>query len=196
MENKTELTYDQAKKMYTETLKVLYKYKGVSVFDVSDLELKSKLHLIGIELKEIYGLNVDCKNIRSFEWNKFGEYKTIAWWGDKYKRTISWPVDGRQPTDELLFSLKFPTGSYIFGDSFNDDYPVDFFKQFWLELKSFNPDYIDEVNHALYWKIENAKIIFNSFEDIINKYHKLNHEDVKQRRIKKMEEELAKLKNI
>jgi hypothetical protein len=140
-------------------------------------------------------LAINPKQVQSLEYLKTGEFTSIAWWGEKYRRTISWPVDGRQPEDELLFSISFSTGAYIFGDggTFCKDYPTDFFKKFWLELKEYKPDYVDEANHGLYWKVENAKDIFNSFDDVLNKYYQLNEEDIKQRRIKKMKGCLAKL---
>lgn len=183
------------KNAYNEVFKVLNKYKDILIFDINDLQTKSKLHLLGLELKEVYGLDIDPRAIRSFDWIDFGEHRKIAWYGGKYNRTISWSVDGRQPEDELLMTLKFPTGAYIFGDGgiFNKDYPTQFFQKFWIELKSYNPDYIDEANHCLYWKIENAKTIFNSFNDVLNKYYKLNSEDIKQRRIEKMKKELEQL---
>lgn len=181
---------EESKKMYSEIMKTLKKYQEFCVFDINELERQSEIHIFGLELKEKYGLNINPGIIDSTDYNCFG-FKTIAWFGKEYRRTISWSVDGRQPKNELLFSLGFPTGPFIFGDINASD----FFQKFWLELKKFKPDYIDEKNHYLYWKIENAKDIFNSFDDILNKYNELNHEDIKQRRIKKMKEDLAKLEN-
>ena len=103
--------------------------------------------------------------------------------------TKSSPVNGRQPENELLFVIGIPTGAYIFGD----DYPSKFFQDFWLELKRYNPDYIDECNHNIYWKIENAKEICNNFEAILQKYHSLNKEDFNNREIEKLKKEIEKL---
>jgi len=190
-------TLDETKKMYSEIMKTLKKYKGLCVFDIDELERKAKVHIYGIELKERYGLNIKPENINTIDYNSFGEFKKVGWFGEKYRRTISWSVDGRQPEDELLFTVSFPTGAFIFGDGgiFNKDYPTEFFQKFWLELKTYKPDYIDEVNHGLYWKIENAKDAFNSFDDVLEKYNQLNNEDIKQRRIKKMKDDLAKLES-
>lgn len=182
---------EKVKKAYDEILKVLHKNREICVFDVSDLERKAKIHLFGLELKEVYGLNVDPKQINSIDWIRFGDYRTIGLWGEKHRRTISWSVDGRQPKDEMLLQICFPTGAHIFGE----DYAVNFFQIFWLELKSFKPDYIDEVNHGLYWRLENAKDVFNLFDETLKKYHELNREDSKQRRIEKMKKELEKLEN-
>ena len=68
-----------------------------------------------------------------------------------------------------------------------------FFQKFWLELKSYKPDYIDEANHCLYWKLDNAKDAFNNYEAVLKKYHDLNKEDIKQRRIAKMKADLEQL---
>lgn len=180
---------EQVKKAYNEILKVLNKYKDVCVFDIDDLEQKAKIHLFGLELKEIYRLNIDPKQVNETNYFKPSEYTWIGWYGEEHGRTISWSVDGRQPKDELLLQIGFPTGAYIFGE----DYPTNLFKNFWLELKSYNPDYTDEANHCLYWNIKNAKDIFNSFNDLLNKFYQLNKEDKKQRRIDKIKKELEQL---
>jgi hypothetical protein len=187
----------EAKQAYSEILQTLKKYKDVCVFDIEDLEMKSKYHLFGIELKEVYGLDIDPKKVKSLQWLTFKEYLHIGWWGQKYNRTISWLNDGNQPEDELLLEISFPTGPYIFayGSGFNQEYPQEFFQKFWNELKSFNPDYGDDHNNGLFWKIENAKGIFNAFDSILDKYYNLNKEDVKQRRIRAMKDALDKLEN-
>src|SRR5512133_1500866 len=104
-----------AKLAYTEIFNVLKKYKDICIFDIDDLEGQSKRHLFGIELKETYGLNINPINIDSLQWLNFKEYCHIGWWGSKYNRTISWPDDNKQPKDELLLEISFPTGPYIFG---------------------------------------------------------------------------------
>lgn len=181
---------EKVKKAYDEILKVLHNNREICVFDVNDLERKAKIHLFGLELKEVYGLNIDPKQVNSIDYQSFGE-KKIGLFGEKYRRIVSWSVDGRQPEDEYLFTVSFPTGAYIFGE----DYATDFFQKFWLELKEFKPDYIDEVNHCLYWKLENAKDAFNNYDSTLKKYHELNKEDVKKRRIEKMKKELEQLEN-
>jgi len=162
------------------------------------LKRKSEYHLFGIELKEVYGLNINPRDINSLQWLNFGEYSHIGWWGQKYNRTISWPNDGNQPEDELLLAVNFPTGPFIFafGSVFDQEYPKEFFQRFWNELKSYNPDYIDDHNNCLYWKIGNANKIFNSFDDILERYYQLNKEDKKQREIKKLKEQLSKLEAV
>lgn len=185
---------EATKKAYDEILKVLHKYSELCLYDIEGLERKAKTHLFGLELKERYGLNINPKIVDSLNYQIFGD-KRIGLFGDKYGRLISWSVDGRQPEDEYLFTVSFPTGAYIFGDgeTFNMDYPTEFFQKFWLELKSYNPDYIDEANRCLYWKLENAKDPFNNYDAVLKKYHDLNKEDIKQRRIAKMKADLEQL---
>lgn len=181
---------EATKKAYDEILKVLRKHRELCLYDIAELERKARVHLFGLELKEKYGLNIDPKRVDSLDYQSFGE-KKIGLFGEKYRRNISWSVDGRQPEDEYLFTVSFPTGAYIFGE----DYATDFFQKFWLELKEFKPDYIDEVNHCLYWKLENAKDAFNNYDATLKKYYELNKEDVKRRRIEKMKKELEQLEN-
>jgi len=179
------------KQAYSEILKALKKYKNICIFDVDNLEIDANNHLFGLKLKNEFGLNIDPKRINSLDWNKFGQYKSIARYGKKYSRTISWSDDGSQPGDELLFQISFPTGAYVFGD----DYPVNLFEKFFLELKSFNPKYIDTANLGLYFSMDNAKIIFNLFDSILKKYYDLNEKDFKKRQILKLKEDLKKLEN-
>lgn len=177
------------KKAYDEILKILKKHKDVCVFNIDDLERKANLHLFGVELKEKHGLNVEPKQIYSLDWIRFGDYKGIGYFGEKYNRMISWSDDRTQPTDELLFCISFPTGAYIFGG----DYPTEFFQKFFLELKTYKPKYVDTANKSLYFSMDNASEIFNNFDAIMRKYYELNKEDIKQRQILKMKADLEKL---
>jgi len=180
---------NEAKKAYSEILETLKKYKDICVIDIDDLERKSKYHLFGIELKEKYGLNINPKNIRSLDWNSFGDHLSIGLWGEKYRRTISWSDDGKQPEDEILLEISFSTGAYIFGQ----DYPTELFQKFFLEIKSYKPKYLDSHNQSLYFSMDNAKDVFNNFDSILKKYREINKKDFKLREIKRMKEELGKL---
>jgi hypothetical protein len=186
------------KAAYNEILDIVEKHKDICVFDIDKMRIDAKNHLFGTELKFVYGLNLNPKEVRSLQWLNFGEYRHIGWWGQKYNRTISWLNEGKQPEDELLLEISFPTGPYIFafGSGFNSEYPSEFFQRFWNELKFHSPDYVDDHNHCLYWKIENAKGIFNDFDDILQRYYKLNEEDGRQRKIKAMKDALSELENI
>lgn len=184
---------ENTQKAYKEILEVINKYKDIIVFDVNELESRSKQHLFGLELKEKYGLNVEPRDIRSLDWNRFGDYLSIGQFGEKYNRTIFWSDDGKQPEDEIMINLSFSTGAYIFGNSSDDDYPTDFFQQFWQELKTYNPKYSDTTNKNLYFSLENGAKIFNEFKEILKKYYELNEEDAKKRKIEKLQKELERL---
>lgn len=185
------MNYKMTKKTYNKILKDIHKSCEFLVFDYKDLEFKSKCHLFGIELKEKYGLNLEPRDIRSLDYYRFGEYMAIGWFGEKYRRTISWSDDGKQPDGELLLSIGFSTGAFMFGS----DYPTELFKEFFQELKTYNPKYSDTVNKNLYFSMDNAGKIFNEFPEILKKYSEKNKEDFKLRKIKKMREELEKLES-
>lgn len=184
----------QTKKACEEILEVINKHKDIFDIDISyevkDLDYRLKAYIFGLELKESYGLNVNHKDIRSTDFTRFNDYVRIGAYGKKHNRTISWSSDGRQPEDEVLLVISFSTGAYIFGD----DYPTELFKEFFLELKTYKPDYVDDANKALYWKIENAKDIFNSFESILDKYNEVNKKDIKIREIERLQKKIQELK--
>ena len=178
-------------KAYKEVLKTLNKYKSEIVFDVDDLERQAKQHLFGVELVEKYGFELDPKNIHSTDWQKLKENVYIGFF-DGVRRSISWPDDGRQPKNETLLYISYPTGAYIFGG----DYPTEFFQKFFLELKTYKPKYIDSTNTSLFFSLDNAGKIYNAYDSIIKKYYEKNKEDLKQRKIKQMKDELSKLESL
>lgn len=186
----------KAREIYDEIFEVLNKYEEFCIFNVRYLREKADIHIFGFKLKDEYGLNINPKNIQSLNWNNVGNYRTIGLWGKNHQRTIGCSVDGTQPEDEYLLQIYFPTGAYIFTNhSSLDEYPQEYFQRFFSELKSYNPDYVDEVNHGLFWKLENAKDVFNSFNDILDKYHENYKNDWKKRKIERLENEIKKLKN-
>lgn len=183
---------NETKKAYKEILDVLSKYKDICNYSIDDLRNKSEEHLFGLELKEKYGFDIDPTEISSLDWNRFGDYRSIGLYGEKYRRTISWSDDEKQPKDEVLLDINFSTGAYIFGD----DYPEEIFKEFWKELKSYKPKYIDSHNHHLYFSMDNAGKIFNEFTKVLGKYQEKNRLDKKQRKIKQLQEQLSELVEV
>lgn len=102
--------------------------------------------------------------------------------------------DGKQPQDEWLYVMNYPTGAYIFGSYFSDCYPVETFQQFFNELKVFEPKYCDSVNKALYFTADKAKAAHEAFRPLFDKYKALVKDEMERKRIKELEQELAKLK--
>lgn len=131
-----------------------------------------------------------------YGWYNVGgcSYANIGLFGESQNRTISWSDDRSQPEDEWLFRIAFSTGAYIFGDYFKDCYPVETFQQFFTELKGFEPKYCDSANKALYFTADKAKAVHEAFWPLFKKYKALVKEEMERKRIKELEQELAKLK--
>lgn len=182
------MTLKEITKIYESILKIARKNKDVLNYDLYDLELKAKNHLFEIELKETYGLELGNRKINNIRYQELKDNVHLTFI-DSETSTISWEDEGRQPKGERLIKFSYSIGAFIFGG----DYPTIFFNKFFEELKSYNPDYIDTVNHSLYFKLENAKDIFNNYDTIIKKYYELNHEDAKQRKIKALESQIQEL---
>lgn len=189
--NDQKQSYENTKKAYREISKVLNKYKEIvaGVFDIPKLENKARAHLFGIELVEKYGFEIDPKGIHSTEFQELMDNVRIGFY-DGERRKISYPDDGEQPENEMLLCLKFHTGAYLFGG----DYPAEFFQKFFLELKTYEPKYVDSHNSSLYFSLDNAGRIHNAYPGIFKRYCEENKKDLIQREIKRLEGKLAELK--
>lgn len=183
-------TLKNAKETYNLVLSIVENNQDLFPFSHSELSSQLDLYYFYLELVHKYNIPINKSRVYSTDWIKDSDHITFGRYGEKYNRTISWSTDGRQPDDEFLMNISFPTGAYIFGE----DYPQNFFQKFFEELRSLNPDYTDLANKSLYWKIENASIVYKAFPEILKKYQVLNREDIKKRKIAAMEEELQKLK--
>lgn len=101
---------------------------------------------------------------------------------------LSWPDDGRQPK-ELLYTLQFPTGAYIFGE----EYHRELFVKFFSELKEFGPKYLDSVNNKLLFDSDVAHKVYNALPDILKKYKDMVGEYNKKAEKEKLLKRLAEL---
>ncbi len=110
-------------------------------------------------------------------------------------REISWSDDGRQPKDEWLFKIGFPTGAYIFGngDCLSKEYPVETFGAFFEELRSYGPKYSDTANHSLYFSSDNARRVYEDFDGIFTRYKEGVVDEMKRQKKRELEQELARL---
>jgi hypothetical protein len=192
------------KRAYSEILNVCEKYSNFSnqfnFDDIDNMVGDAKNHLLLIEWYEKYGLKLDHSSNKPYTSNylNVNSYCSFQLFKDAenckregYGRLISWSDDGRQPEDGWYFCIGFSTGAYIFGEDYESQKQL--FQDFFQELKSYKPDYSDSTNHDLYWKIENCKKIYDSFDSIIEKYHEKNKSELNERRAKKLREELAKV---
>jgi hypothetical protein len=200
MKNTVNFSQKQA---YKDIYDVCQKYSDNDWYrgdDIRDMMSTAKGHLMLIEWEEKYGLKISHEyNPVKTNYLRISDNLMISYYKNALEehekgsgRYISWSDDGEQPMNEWLFELSFSTGAYIFGDDY--DGQRNLFEKFFNELKTYNPDFSDAHNSSLYWKLENAKEIFNKFNEILNKYRKINTSEFEQRKIKKLEDELKKLK--
>ena len=179
---------DAARKGYAEIFSVIEKHKSRIAFDVPALEAKAENHLLGLELMETYGFNIDPETITSTDWQNLKDNVTLMLM-DGANRAVAWPDDGRQPRNERLLEIHFSTGAYILGP----DCPRSLFQRFFDELKTYGPLYIDSGNKALYFGMHNAGKIYNDYDEIIKRYKDESARDFNARRIEKMKAEIAEL---
>lgn len=193
------------KEAYKDVLRVCERYdhfkdKYDSSFrDIDDMKMSAKNHLMLIEWYEKYGLRVDHDHKPySYNFIEINRYVRFNHFEDAQKdkdngsgKYISWSDDGRQPLNEWLLNISFPTGAYIFGSDYNGQRTL--FQDFFDELNSYNPDYSDTHNNNLYWKLENAKPIYDEFNTILRKYEERNQAELKQRKIEALRKDLEKL---
>lgn len=192
------------KEAYKEILEVCNKYPDFnSVYGFDDINQMKASAMNHLELIRWYGEfgikeshdykpyernHIDLRDGVSFSYFRDAEQEKESGKGGKY---ISWSDDDRQPNNEWLFILSYSTGAYIFGEDYNGQKQL--FQDFWKELKTYNPDYIDSHNSCLYWKLSNAKVIHETYTSILNKYRDRNKAELKQREIQKLRDKLNKL---
>ena len=173
---------------YKEILNVLKKHDEL-LSDDYQIDIKDRI-TNRIRLQEISAeFGIELKSDCNPSWCKVSEYAGIGIYGEDHNRTISWLDDGEQPDNERLYAIRFPTGAYIFGDS----YPTKTFKMFFDELKSYQPKYTDTHNSCLYFTDETAKHVHKDFSSIISKHRKLVGDELKAKKITSLKEELEKL---
>lgn len=124
----------------------------------------------------------------------YGQCANIGLYSEEQRRQISWSDDGRQPENEWLCVISFPTGAYIFGDIFKNEYPKETFNAFFEELKAFGAKYCDSMNHSLYYTSDVGYKVCEAFPAIFKKYKDMCQQEYERKRVKELEAELAKLK--
>lgn len=175
---------------YKKILKVIKSCaKDAQLDSTVDISYKLEMLITREEIQESFGINLANCYEYSDTYFKVGYDQYIAKYGDKYNRTISWSEDGRQPEDEWLFCVSYPTGAYIFGE----DYQKTTFKQYFNELKEFEPKYVDEVNHYLYYTADKAKAVYEKVDEITKKYRAVAEENRKASKIEKLKKQLEEL---
>lgn len=95
---------------------------------------------------------------------------------------------------ETLLYIGFPTGAYIFGD----EYDIDYFFEFYEEVKIIEPKYEDKINHKLFYSFENdmAFKAYKHYKNTLFKYQKRYKDRKKDRRIEELKNELKRLEGV
>lgn len=147
-----------------------------------------------IELGEKLGITVPSYHSAWDFWVELTSEKTLVKFYKGGGRTISCPDDDKQPEEGWYLRLGFPTGAYIF----NQHYPTKSFEGFFEELKGYEPDHCDSVNHVLYFNLDvdptNARLVYKDYDIIFKKWWDAAQEEVLESRIKEAEGALLKLR--
>lgn len=179
------------KQAYQNILKELKKQKEI-IDDNSYVEgIENSLtnRVKAIEVCELFDIP-DLLKEQTGTYHKIGENRAVQFFYPiENNNWISWSDDGRQPENEWLYKISFPTGAFIFGDF----YPAEMFQKFFLELKSYNPKYCDTTNNCLYFSPDNAKKVHEAYPKILKKYRDKSAEEFKKLRKEKLEKELERL---
>ena len=117
------------------------------------------------------------------------DHERVIMYCREESEVISWSDDGRQPSDEYVYKISFPSGAYIFGEFYLEN----IFQQFFSELKSYRPKYTDSRNHSLYFSPDNAKEVHDAYPEIFKKYEEMAGEEYKKIRAEKLRKELESL---
>lgn len=94
-------------------------------------------------------------------------------------------------TPQLLLEIRFDGGAYVFGR----EYDTEYFNAFFSELQEFTPDYIDSVNHEIYYKPERAKEGYEHYRKVFQKYREGYASRSKQKKIESLKKQLAELED-
>jgi len=178
-------------KAYKAILDVLTANEDHLEHDI-DVRYSLRNRIACLEISKEFGIEVDPdRHGNASSYLQLTDYQFILTMGSKYNRTIFWSNDGRQPEDERLYKICFPTGAYIFGR----EYPQKTFKAFFDELKAYKPKYCDTANKSLYFTADKAAQVHKVFNETMDSYRALADEEVKQKKIDKMKAELEKLES-
>ena len=181
-------------KEYKAILAVLNKNIGVIEADLAiDIRSIVEARIKVLDVYNLFGIGL-TRPPASFSTNycRVSDHITMAKYGEAHRRTISWSDDDRQPDDEWLYQISFPTGAFIFGEH----YPQETYQKFFLELKTYKPKYADTKNNNLYFSPSNASKVHEDFDSIFKKYGQMAREEVIKKIIADKEAELARLKGV
>ena len=176
-------------KFYQDILDVVLtepEHKGNSTLVNIKTQLRGLIQ--GEELCGMFGIDIKDIATHPVHYKKLSEHQRLVFM-DGENRKIAWPDDGRQPKDEWLYVISFPTGAYIFGR----DYPIKTFEAFFQELRQYSPKYTDSKNKALYYTPDKTRDVHDAFSEILGRHRNDVDKELKEIKKQKLREELAAL---
>ena len=155
-----------------EVLQTISKVQKESELKViEDFRFKLTEHINLIEVFDLFKLPVEHYYGLYSEWMQLSgahDHFTLTYFDadTPFRKVVNCSDDGSQPKNEWLLQVCFPTGAFIFGDS----YPKELFHKFFLELKGYGAKYCDTTNKSLYFSPESAKDIYEAYPEIFTIY--------------------------
>lgn len=175
-----------------------------NIFDEDAIMLRKikdelKYYKIKYDYFDKYGVEIKSNNIMSKESITLDEtYANIYISRILGKDNCYILNSDKQPDNELLMCYSHSTGSYMFGGgSWGNDsyYDSELFDMYFEELKKYNYSYIDDLNHKLYFTLDEGFKLYKDYKDICEKYQKLFDERRKQHKIDEMKKKIEELEN-
>lgn len=180
-------------KAHKELLKVVKKHEDEFERSGVSSVRSIKWEIERLEKEEEFGIQLTRAGGGHFSVvGAYDNWSRVLYFSDDNGRSIGWPDDGRQPENEWLYVITFPTGAYIFGRS----YPTELFQSFFTELKQFEPKYCDTANKSLYFTPDKAKAVHESFWEIFDRHKAMVEGELKKKRKAELLEELKTLEEM
>lgn len=151
---------------------------------IKTIKGKCELAIFQNEIFEMYNINISINKIYNTKYIRISECHGDICLGVYNESNVHNMEE--KPNNEMLLSIQFPTGPYIFGR----DYDTKIFNEFYEELKTYNPKFCDDINHYLYFDMKNAGKIYNEYENIYKKYKEKYNSKIYKRKIEELKEEI------
>ena len=156
---------------------------------LSEVQYKCEKFAIKFDFFDKYGVDLKIRNIFNEESIKIDDEYADIW----IRRFNSGDIlnSEKQPNNELLMCYMHPTGPYRFGDNYDDE----LFDMYYEELKKYKYSYIDELNHYIYFTIDEGMKLYKNYKEICEKYQKLYNERLKKAKADELRKQLEELEN-
>lgn len=146
-------------------------------------------HIARMEIEDSTGIKLPI-HYRGYGRAEVGSHDWVMHYSDS-GQGLSWPDDGRQPCNETLYGISFPTGAYIFGEG----YPTDSFNEFFDRLKQVGAKYFDTRNHTLLYDLSVAKEAHDELRRLLPMYAEKGREEAARKRIENLQSEIDKIQS-